>query len=1709
MGYGDYQMGNVTISRVYYVEGLGHNLFFVGQLCDYDLEVAFRKNTCFIRDLERFDLLKGSRDSNLYTLSMENLILKYQKDHLCSACALEERKKYSYKRKDEESIQKKLYMLHVDLWEPIRIQSINRRKYILVFVNDYSRFTWVKFLRSKDEVPEFVNKFLKMIQVRLNATVHNIRTDNGTKFVNQTLRAYYEEVKISHQTSITHTPQGGSCLHHFRTWPKLMTPRIISSDSCKTFLPQLQHAVSIGTPSSTTIDQDAPSTSTSQTNYKTPTLVIPLGVEEADHDIEVVHTDNNPYVDFPIPKPSFKESSSQVVIPNNVHSVNQPPEHINKWTKDHPLNNVIDDPSRPVSTRHQLQDESQLCYFDAFLSFVEPDGYKEVLTKACWIEAMQEELNEFEHLEVWELVPRPDRVMIISLKWIYKVKLDKPAAMLKNKDRLVARGYRQEEGIHFEEFFAPVVRLETICIFIAFSTHMNMIVYQMDMKTTFLNGILCKEVYVSQPDEFVDPENPNHVYKLKKALYGLKKAPRAWNLKVHEMIIKKNFKVVKEKVKRKSIDLKTKKESSDEECSTSKSNDEEYAMEASSDGGPINMGGLLNMQVASKSVIGPPPVVTPGSEKRQIYDNKCRVNLSEHDSEISKDGKVIGRGIRKKGLYVMKLGNKPKEQICLATIDENSMLWHKRLGHENMHLIQSLASKELVRNSSKLKFNQHFCDACKIGKHAHASHKAKNIVSTTRGLELLYMDLFGPSVVRSYRGNHYTLVIVDDYSRNMTIIGTKWVFRNKLDEIGIVSRSKARILLAYACALDFKLLQMDVKSAFLNGFINEEVYVAQPPGFIEFEKSKHIYKLKKALYGLKQAPKSWPDIMFSVCLCARFQEDPKTSHLEAVKHIFRYIKGTTHLGLWYPMGIGIETVVYADSDHAGDYVDRKSTSGICTFVGCCLTSWFSKKQTALAIFTTEAEYVKDSKYYEFLLANKKCIVDAEVFRKILDICPRVKDEEFTKVQDDDATLTFLIDLGYKESYQMFLKYSSGQIPPKKIRGKGSRGKKTANTPVADVDVSEESDSKPDRKRTARKRVVKKKVTISAFDNIIPNLDVTLELGKSVSLIEAAKEEAARQVHDTHARIMTESKLEPAKKNTSCRTLKESKKPNRRQPGTRGSNKGSGRILRVLDESTVISTTSHKGTEMKDKDGDADNEGDDHISDIQDTDVEDAETESNEDEIYKYKICVHKDEDEEMLNAEFEDSGNDDAEISDMAKADSEKIEEIKDDAKKAYLPPTSSNLSVTPLFVKKTNVHTKWTEIRTWNSSRKRGKWKERLLGLDVSYMVKSLYKLLVHDLVLIFEPSVITQVQETPSVAHVTTLPPPSVSTIPHVPHQITSPILTQPITTDAPTITTAIPESDAHIAIQLRVAKLEKEVSKLKKIVLSTEAITTLKSQVPTVVDNYFGSKISDSLQKSLQKHFVQPAPESSKIQTLTINLKKESKKSASEILKIKREQAEKQRMPKKHDDDDEDPSARPNQGKKTKRQRTKESKSSQKPSTTKETPKEMDDAVNTIVEDVVHDSNLPHDEENVYNIYHEDKAARYEILGIEDMVPTLWSTIKHAYDNDDAKGIKHWGERIKLCVKKPHGYGHLEEVMVKRAYRQLYKFKEVDFVDRHFNDIKDMLILAVRHKLFHLNERDIVDFIVALRICTRSLIIKRRVEDLQFGVESYQNKLNITAP
>ncbi|GJT24278.1 retrovirus-related pol polyprotein from transposon TNT 1-94 [Tanacetum coccineum] len=174
------KIGNVTISRVYYVEGLGHNLFSVGQFCDSDLEVAFRKHSCFVHTLEGvLILLSSSQETNLYTLSIGDMMAS---SPICLLSSMLKglkscKKNKCIKPKSEDTNQEKLYLLHMGLCGPMRVASVNGKNYILVIVDDYSRFTWVKFLASKDEAPDFIIKFLKMIQVRLIATVRNICTD--------------------------------------------------------------------------------------------------------------------------------------------------------------------------------------------------------------------------------------------------------------------------------------------------------------------------------------------------------------------------------------------------------------------------------------------------------------------------------------------------------------------------------------------------------------------------------------------------------------------------------------------------------------------------------------------------------------------------------------------------------------------------------------------------------------------------------------------------------------------------------------------------------------------------------------------------------------------------------------------------------------------------------------------------------------------------------------------------------------------------------------------------------------------------------------------------------------------------------------------------------------------------------------------------------------------------------------------------------------------------------------------------------------------------------------------------------------------------------------------------------------------------------------------------------------------------------------------
>ncbi|GJU68326.1 retrovirus-related pol polyprotein from transposon TNT 1-94 [Tanacetum coccineum] len=261
------------------------------------------------------------------------------------------------------------------------------------------------------------------------------------------------------------------------------------------------------TPPVIAVPLDALSLSTPSTQEQEQSLNISQGFEESPK-TPIFHDD-------PLNESPHEESTPQGSS-SNVRQTHTPFEHLGKWTKDHPIANVIGDPSRSVSMRKQLQTDAMWCFFDAFLTSVEPKNFKQAMTEPSWIDAMQEEIHEFERLQVWELVSCPDKVLLIKLKWIYKVKTDEFGGVLKNKARLVAQGFRQEEGIDFEESFAPVARIEAIRIFIANAAHKNMTIYQMD-------------------------DNPSHVYKLKKALYDLKQAPRVWKNMLSSFLISQHF----------------------------------------------------------------------------------------------------------------------------------------------------------------------------------------------------------------------------------------------------------------------------------------------------------------------------------------------------------------------------------------------------------------------------------------------------------------------------------------------------------------------------------------------------------------------------------------------------------------------------------------------------------------------------------------------------------------------------------------------------------------------------------------------------------------------------------------------------------------------------------------------------------------------------------------------------------------------------------------------------------------------------------------------------------------------------------------------------------------------------------------------------------------------------------------------------------------
>ncbi|GKA12243.1 retrovirus-related pol polyprotein from transposon TNT 1-94 [Tanacetum coccineum] len=833
LSYQDLVQGSVTIKRVHYVEGLNHNLFSVGQFCYVDLEVAFRKSTCYIRDLKRNDLLTSSHDTDLYSITLQNTTspnpiclmakasssqawlwhrrlthlnfdtinllskydivtglpkLKFVKDHLCSSCELGKAKGKYFKTKITLSSKRWLQIIHMDLCGPMRVESFNGKKYVLVIIDDYSRYIWTHFLRSKDETPEALIDFLKLVQRGLHAQVITVRTDKGTKFLNKTLHAYFAQEGIEHQTSTAQTPEqngvverqnrtlveatrtmlsvakvplddenldkmkekGDACIfvgystmsRAYRVYKK--RTRLIVETIHVNFdeLPQIasDHVSSDPIPQcpKTVLEQDSLSPGTqSQGN--------------APHATEIVTTSNELDLLFSLMFDELLNETTPAVSKSFVVHAADVPDQRQQQNTTTSTSITVDVDTLPLNIQTTPETTSHTPTQAPTVTAIENINQAETHEENAQVNE-DEFINIFNH-SLEQVIGNPYQSIRTRRQLetdgemcmfpLTKNKRDEENIVIRNKTRLIAKGYGQKEGINFEESSSLVARLEAVRLFVAYAVHKSFPVYQMDVKTTFLNGPLKKEVYANQQDGFVDPHHPDKVYRLKKALYGLKQASRAWYDELSNFLVSKGF---------------------------------------------------------SKGSIDPTLFIT-----------------------------------------------KKREDILLVQIYVDDIIF----GSTNPKLSKKF--KKLMHN----KFEMSMMGELKL---------------------FLGIQIHQSSCGIFINQAKYAKDILEKHG--MT----------SCDSIGTPMATKP---------IDADLSGTPIDQTKYHRMVGALVYLTA----------------------------SRPNIVHATCYCARYQARPTEKHLKEVKRIFRYLKNTIKMGLWYPKDTDFELTAFLDSNHAGCLDLRKSTSG--------------------------------------------------------------------------------------------------------------------------------------------------------------------------------------------------------------------------------------------------------------------------------------------------------------------------------------------------------------------------------------------------------------------------------------------------------------------------------------------------------------------------------------------------------------------------------------------------------------------------------------------------------------------------------------------------------------------------------------------------------------------------------------------------------------
>jgi hypothetical protein len=633
--------GKGKAQDVLFVDGMKHNIISVSQVCDKGCEIAFTSKDYKIKALSSGQLIaKGVRtENNVYVLKEEkeeSHLSKYDEswlwhrrlgdlnfdhiiklinngvvkdlpniskpyDSVCKSCQIGKITPTQFKSKNFPSIEKPLQLVHMDLCGPSIKEGTGKENYFILIIDDYSRLTWVAFLKEKYEAFEKFKVFKAPTENQTRKILKVVRSDRGGEFSSWNFKVFCDKHGIKREYTIPRTPQQNGVVERKNRSVQQMARSMMNERNIPwTYWVEEIHTVvhilnkahlrphSDKTPYELWFGRPASikhfKVFGSKCYIKNNDDNIGKYHEQVDEGIFLGYATNSKgyrcynkrlhklvdcidiKVDEEIPvrnvrsveprekdivededeqvQGSEKEEFESDEDTNTQTDTNQQKEAkspLRIIKKNHPENQIIGDINKGVQTRRKLIKDSEQSHV-AFLSMTEPKNFEEASQDDNWIRAMNEELDQIEKNNTWELVPRPEDKNVIGSKWVFKNKMNEKGQVVRNKARLVCKGYAQVEGQDFDETFAPVARLEAIRKFLAYSCHKNFKVYQMDVKSAFLNGDLEEEVYMEKPEGFSLTNNANNVCKLKKSLYGLKQAPRAWYYRLDKFLQDKGFK---------------------------------------------------------------------------------------------------------------------------------------------------------------------------------------------------------------------------------------------------------------------------------------------------------------------------------------------------------------------------------------------------------------------------------------------------------------------------------------------------------------------------------------------------------------------------------------------------------------------------------------------------------------------------------------------------------------------------------------------------------------------------------------------------------------------------------------------------------------------------------------------------------------------------------------------------------------------------------------------------------------------------------------------------------------------------------------------------------------------------------------------------------------------------------------------------------------